>query len=314
MNKKIVDKRLNDWYEQISSFKKLKFSEAKELYTKAMNTENEEMRKKYLDEVITGTLYVVYEYIIRNDIDIFTSSSYDIDDIINTLNEVWTRYINDGELLKVDNYSMIFHNKFFTEVNDILFADDVYYHGLSKQKLVECISRYIKYMNNPMKGSFKEHLMDKLMNKTIDYDIYRLCILYMPFFDRIYRKISNNGERDISIDKNKIANFLKLLIDMGITEPLHNDLVSSDVLIDNVEEKIEREEFIKRVDELLTNDRTRKIIHDRFGIDGEPMTLEQIAKKNDITRERIRTIEDKALRSLRIDGVIREIGKNRFRF
>ena len=169
-------------------------------------------------------------------------------------------------------------------------------------------------MNNPMKGSFKEHLMDKLMNKTIDYDIYRLCILYMPFFDRIYRKISNNGERDISIDKNKIANFLKLLIDMGITEPLHNDLVSSDVLIDNVEEKIEREEFIKRVDELLTNDRTRKIIHDRFGIDGEPMTLEQIAKKNDITRERIRTIEDKALRSLRIDGVIREIGKNRLRF
>ena len=310
MDKKNVDKRLNDWYKQISSFKKLKFSEAKELYIKAINTDNEEMRKKYLDEVITGTLYVVYEYILRNNINIFTSSSYDIDDIINTFNEVWMRFIYDGELLKVDNYSMMLRNKFFIEVNDILFADDIYYHGISNQKLVECISRYIKYMNSSFEGSFEEYLKN---NKNIDYDIYRLCVLYTPFFDRIYQKLSNNGEKDVYIEKGKIINFLKLLINMGITEPLCNALVSDEGLIENVEDNIEMEEFIKRADELLTNDRTRRIIHDRFGIDGEPMILEQIAKKNNLTRERIRQIEGKALRSLKRDDMIREFGKSRLR-
>ena len=38
----------------------------------------------------------------------------------------------------------------------------------------------------------------------------------------------------------------------------------------------------------------------RFGlIDGKPHTLEEVGKKFDVTRERIRQIESKALRKLR---------------
>jgi RNA polymerase sigma factor (sigma-70 family) len=46
-------------------------------------------------------------------------------------------------------------------------------------------------------------------------------------------------------------------------------------------------------------EREKRIIMSRFGIDGEEKNLEQVAKDEGVTRERIRQIEAKALRKLR---------------
>ena len=44
----------------------------------------------------------------------------------------------------------------------------------------------------------------------------------------------------------------------------------------------------------------KKVLEMRFGIeDGRPRTLEEVGKEFDVTRERIRQIEAKALRKLR---------------
>ena len=46
--------------------------------------------------------------------------------------------------------------------------------------------------------------------------------------------------------------------------------------------------------------REKKVLQMRFGIDdGRPRTLEEVGKEFDVTRERIRQIEAKALRKLR---------------
>ena len=46
--------------------------------------------------------------------------------------------------------------------------------------------------------------------------------------------------------------------------------------------------------------REAKVIKMRFGLDNnEPMTLEEVGKNLGVTKERIRQIEDKALRKLR---------------
>jgi RNA polymerase primary sigma factor len=48
------------------------------------------------------------------------------------------------------------------------------------------------------------------------------------------------------------------------------------------------------------NTREQQILELRYGlIDGEPRTLEEIGQHYDVTRERIRQIEAKALRKLR---------------
>lgn len=55
-------------------------------------------------------------------------------------------------------------------------------------------------------------------------------------------------------------------------------------------------------------ERERDVIVDRFGLDdGHPKTLEEIACKSGITLERIRQIEAKALRKLRIRFITNNI-------
>ena len=77
---------LEQWYSQISSFEKLKITEAQELYKKAINTQNISLKETYINELILGTLYVVPNYIARNNLSTLSSRIYDINDIINTIN------------------------------------------------------------------------------------------------------------------------------------------------------------------------------------------------------------------------------------
>ena len=51
----------------------------------------------------------------------------------------------------------------------------------------------------------------------------------------------------------------------------------------------------------VLSDRERKILRERFGFeDGEPKTLEHLAKTEKVTRERIRQIEAKAIEKIEI--------------
>jgi len=67
---------------------------------------------------------------------------------------------------------------------------------------------------------------------------------------------------------------------------------------DEVLQGISRDETIKVIETL--NEREQRIIALRFGLTGEePQTLEEVGKEFDLTRERIRQIEAKALAKLR---------------
>ena len=64
---------------------------------------------------------------------------------------------------------------------------------------------------------------------------------------------------------------------------------------------LERKQAAQAVDALLDTltPREAEVLRLRYGIDGEPMTLEDIAKPMGYTRERVRQVEAKALRKLR---------------
>ena len=66
---------------------------------------------------------------------------------------------------------------------------------------------------------------------------------------------------------------------------------------------IENELFeLNKIDEVLSTltEREQKVLRLRFGMnDGRARTLEEVGKEFDVTRERIRQIEAKALRKLR---------------
>ena len=49
----------------------------------------------------------------------------------------------------------------------------------------------------------------------------------------------------------------------------------------------------------MLDDREAKIVKMRYGIDGPKFTLEQVGEEFDVTRERVRQIEVKALQKIR---------------
>ena len=101
--------------------------------------------------------------------------------------------------------------------------------------------------------------------------------------------------------RNTFMNNVSLDIPVGIDE----DTSLGEFIADedySVEEIVLNMDLRKRLEEILgtLDDRSKDVIIKRFGLNGqEPMTLEEIGEIYDVTRERIRQIESKALRKLR---------------
>lgn len=70
---------------------------------------------------------------------------------------------------------------------------------------------------------------------------------------------------------------------------------------DNLDEIIERKALHEALDKLLEpfTPREQEIIRLRFGFNGVPKTLEEVGQIFDVTRERVRQIENKCIRQLR---------------
>ena len=78
------------------------------------------------------------------------------------------------------------------------------------------------------------------------------------------------------------------------------DLVADET--EDVMKSLYQEELTKTIDKVLStlDDKEREVIRFRFGmIDGKAKTLSEIGKIFDLSKERIRQIEDKALKKLR---------------
>ncbi len=70
------------------------------------------------------------------------------------------------------------------------------------------------------------------------------------------------------------------------------------VVVDSASRRMLREQMAEILDGL--NERERKVLEMRFGLqDDIPRTLEDVGKEFNVTRERVRQIEAKALRKLR---------------
>ena len=102
-------------------------------------------------------------------------------------------------------------------------------------------------------------------------------------------------------------------IDLGVYTINQVEKEANSIFDDVIEEKNLSEYYLKETmfkimylkEQLLEimdtlSPREKKVLKMRFGIDnGRPRTLEEVGKEFDVTRERIRQIEAKALRKLR---------------
>jgi RNA polymerase primary sigma factor len=103
-----------------------------------------------------------------------------------------------------------------------------------------------------------------------------LSVLSHPTCGSLNEKINEDGDE-----------VLDVVADDSFDRP-DADVYSEDVLKQQLEDTLS-----------VLSDREKDIIYKYFGLDGQPMTLEQIGQEYDLTKERIRQIKEKALRRLR---------------
>ena len=127
-----------------------------------------------------------------------------------------------------------------------------------------------------------------------------------------------------TIKESKVASLPVISLETPVTnddgqsqESSLMDYIPSEVNVQNeVERKLTNEEFIELINKTLSA-REAEVIFLRFGFkDGIPKTLEEIGKMYKISRERIRQIQLKGLRKLRIKiapELIKEEEKNKLK-
>ena len=115
--------------------------------------------------------------------------------------------------------------------------------------------------------------------------------------------------QELEMPEEKVAEVLRFQLEpLSLSEPMRGD--GDAERIDIVEDESTESPFDtaalrllpREVQRLLAklDDRERDVIILRFGLDrGEPRTLDEVAKKFDLTRERIRQIETRAMSKLR---------------
>ena len=102
-------KILNMWNEKVKTLGKLKLKEAQELFIemkKESNIKEKELKRKKL---IEDTLYVPLNFINKNKVYFTNTISYDMNDVISTIYEIWIELIDAEILVSIDKYSNIFN-------------------------------------------------------------------------------------------------------------------------------------------------------------------------------------------------------------
>lgn len=302
-------KILNMWNEKVKTLGKLKLKEAQELFIemkKESNIKEKELKRKKL---IEDTLYVPLNFINKNKVYFTNTISYDMNDVISTIYEIWIELIDAEIFVSIDKYSNIFNynSLFYTKLLDKLPIAKYSFERvvvLNTTNFAEILINYIKLKEITPEVTYNKYLdfIKKELNKNKDFfkyfpGYYCLYNIY-TLLEAITNKLTEVDSSKLS--KVKIDKLKYLLIDRGLTDSIQT--FEESLLID-IEKAIIEDNYNSQILNTLLNGLNGEeveLIRKRFGI-GEYRchTLEEVAKQINVTRERARQREIKTLSKLR---------------
>ena len=302
-------KILNMWNEKVKALGKLKLKEAQELFIemkKESNIKEKELKRKKL---IEDTLYVPLNFINKNKVYFTNTISYNMNDVISTIYEIWIELIDAEILLSIDKYSNIFNynSLFYTKLLDKLPIAKYSFEKmvvLNTTNFAEILINYIKLKEITPEVTYNKYLnfIKKELNKNEDFFKYFSGYYCLYSIYTLLEAITNTlTEVDSSkLSKTKIDKLKYLLIDRGLTDSIQT--LEESLPID-IEKAIIEDNYNSQILNTLLNGLNGEeveLIRKRFGI-GEyrSHTLEEVAKQINVTRERVRQREIKTLSKLR---------------
>lgn len=166
-------KILNKWNEKVKALGKLKLKEAQELFIemkKESNIKEKEIKRKKL---IEETLYVPLNFINKNKVYFTNTISYNMNDVISTIYEIWIELIDAEILVSIDKYSNIFNynSLFYTKLLDKLPIAKYSFERvvvLNTTNFAEILINYIKLKEITSEVTYNKYLdfIKKELNKN----------------------------------------------------------------------------------------------------------------------------------------------------
>ena len=298
---------LNEWNNCLSNYSKIKFNEAKEIYIKLSNCKDNYLKSKLRNDLMLNTLYVVLEFIKNNGFIYLNSSSYDMQDIISTCNEIWINKLDSGILLKVNSFKEIFDSKFYKELTEKLnitkyMIDSV----VGINSFIDLLFDYIKLKENNLDFTYNKlirYMTENEKYKNLAARIYHdndntdFCYL----FDAIIEAFNLN-DNDFNLSKTKLEKLKYIIINNGL-ECLRRDInkISYQDFTNFIIDKCLREKIIEIIfNDSNLNDMEKDILIKTFGLFNTKIkTIKEIADDYNVTIAYIKKIRDKAFFDLR---------------
>ena len=298
---------LSAWEKSLSEYNKLKYKDAQELYKKAESEENPKLKKQYMDELVTGTLYVVAQLIRSRGLIYLNSPAYDMNDIIASCTEVWIKKLYSGDLLKHNSYSANIHYFSYADVFESMGLTD---YSEEVRRLVSSdlfVNLFLEYFNLK-KGNPDITAIDfynYIKDKEEYYNFTRRCNIHMEgkTIVDLFEAIINSFEQDIegiNLKTYKLEAIRKMIISNGF-EYMRDRL-------EDIEVKSVEEEFFKTFDEgemqviILDSHlkiREKEILIKYYGLFGEERkTIPELAKEYNVSKPRVQQIIARGMRIL----------------
>jgi len=186
-----------------------------------------------------------------------------------------------------------------------------YRHGY---KFISYAGYYVKsYIN-----SFLNNTLPFIKITSNDLSLRNKIIKYLSKLD--YKYNDSEISELFNINKSKLKDILINRETISLNTPIFEE--SEDVLENTITDDydIDNDIYYKEVKKNINNilkkyfdERTIKILEYRYGLNNKPeLTLHEISKKLGISRERVRQIQDKALRILRQKAILPDINELRY--
>lgn len=294
---------MDNYYDEvIKQIPRLKLDEAKVLYSYMLNEKDENKKKELRYELILRTLYVPYNVIKSNKLYLINNGTYDVDDIINTFNELWIKAIDEGKLLEIGYFSNIFGYRFYKQLSDILISDELKISDYTISTIVTFDTLFAGYLDLVSEGKDSLEEFSKLANEVNHdkkYNYEQLSNTYYLFRDLLKYLEDNNFDLE-KLDERKISIIKYLLIDNA------NDKGRED--IENIyeygmEDYIVSKEIYGILMEQLSDlpENRKSVLFKRYF---DNMSFGEVADILGISRSRAQELESSALKKLRRNSAI----------
>lgn len=297
------------WASSIKDYPKLSIEEAKDICRKINITTGKE-KELLREKLITGTLYVVLDFVTNSILPIFEFKTFDMNDIISTFNEVWIEMLDDNKILLAKTYKDFFNRttEFYTLLNSKLsIISEEYFtrtnFNCNIENFIDILNWYIQTRVNRdgQEVSFEEFDNYFSMNVTTkkkgqNRRTHEMC-------KTIYEMINFDDEnRKKFINYRQLYLFRYMFLENGMYKknPNISEVTVGDTTFETVAYKMIVNQLIDYIfNEPYLTDREKNVLRQLYGLAGEnPRNYTEIAKNLGVSRQRTRQNFEEAVGKL----------------